>query len=215
VTADLFDNITHDRLRALARLGTVRRYRRGATLVEEGDFGSTIFVVLKGRLKAFSQDVQTSHREVSYGYYGVGDMLGEVALDGGPRSASILAIEATICAVVPKGTILEFIKQHPEFAFDLLSQVIARARRATHHVRSLVLYDAYGRLTELLLAQARLQEDGTLKLAERISHQEISDRIGCSREMVSRLLKDLAVGGYLSYDAGKRIVIQKSLPSRW
>lgn len=213
----LFDAVPHPRVRALARLGTVRSWRRSTVLMEEGDHGNTLLVVLAGRLRAYAaaNAGTAAQREVTYGVYGPGDFVGEMSMDGGPRSASVMTVERTTCSVVTREAVRAYIAQEPEFAFDLLARVIERARRATRTARSLVLTDAYGRLSELLMTLAQPQPDGSLRVAERLTHQDIASRIGCSREMVSRLLKDLQTGGYLAVDAARRFVVLKALPARW
>jgi CRP/FNR family transcriptional regulator, cyclic AMP receptor protein len=215
VSDKLFESIADPRLRRLAQLGNVRQYRKGSLLIEEGELGSTIYIVLKGRLKAFSRAIEGNGREITFGVCGVGDFVGEMSLDERPRSASVSALEASTCAQVTKETVKRFIADEPEFAFELLERVIARARLATHSARSMVLTNAYGRLTELLLTLAVKQPDGTLLVPERLPQHEIASRIGCTREMVSRLLKDLESGEYLELTETKFFLIRKNLPIRW
>ncbi len=199
-------------LLALAERGETRRYRKGTLLIQEGDQGDTLFIILSGRLRAFSTG--DNDREITYGAYGAGEYIGEMSLDGGPRSASVITLEASVCAVVSRRTLERFIAERPDFAFELLAKVIRRARVATLNARQLALNDVYGRLKLLLGALALPQPDGTLRVAERLTHQEMSNRLGCSREMVSRLMKDLERGGYVSVlDA--RIVLSRPLPQRW
>ena len=199
-------------LLALAERGEIRRYRKGTLLIQEGDQGDTLFIILSGRLRAFSAG--DNDREITYGAYGAGEYIGEMSLDGGPRSASVITLEASVCAVVARRTLERYIAEHPGFAFELLSKVIRRARVATLNARQLALNDVYGRLKLLLGALAMPQPDGTLRVAERLTHQEISNRLGCSREMVSRLMKDLERGGYVAVQDA-RIVLCKPLPQRW
>ena len=199
-------------LLALTERGEIRRYRKGTLLIQEGDQGDTLFIILSGRLRAFSAG--DNDREITYGAYGAGEYIGEMSLDGGPRSASVITLEASVCAVVARRTLERFIAERPGFAFELLSKVIRRARVATLNARQLALNDVYGRLKLLLGALAMPQPDGTLRVAERLTHQEMSNRLGCSREMVSRLMKDLERGGYVAVQAA-RIVLCKPLPQRW
>ena len=201
-----------DALTALATRGEVRRYRKGTLLIQEGDVGDTLFIILSGRLRAFSAG--EGDREITYGSYGPGEYLGEMSLDGGPRSASVITLEATSCAVVGRRTLLRFIGERPEFALELLAKVIRRARNATHSARQLALNDVYGRLRLLLGSLVQAQPDGSLRLAERLTHLEMSHRLGCSREMVSRLMKDLERGGYIRLD-GAVYRLDKPLPQRW
>ena len=201
-----------DSLRTLARRGETRSYRKGTLLIQEGDLGDTLYVILSGRLRAFAAD--TAGREITYGVYGPGATLGEMSLDGGPRSASVAALEATQCAVITRHTLREHIAADPEFAFELLSKVIWRARIATASARSMALLDSYGRLAQLLESLAAMQADGTRVIEERLTHAELAHRIGCSREMVSRLMKDLERGQFCQR-VGPCLVLKRQLPARW
>ena len=108
----------------------------------------------------------------------------------------------------------EHIAAHPEFAFELLSRVIHRARMATQSARSMALLDVYGRVVRLLYEVAVPQADGTRVVAERLTHADIASRVGCSREMVSRIFKDLVQGGYIAVQPD-RIVINRKPPAHW
>jgi CRP/FNR family transcriptional regulator, cyclic AMP receptor protein len=199
-------------LSELAARGELRRYRKGTLLIQEGDQGETIFIIMSGKLRAFSAG--DNDREITYGVYGPGEYLGELSLDGGPRSASVITLEACTCSVVGRRTLERFIADRPEFAFELLAKVIRRARSATHSARQLALNDVYGRLRALLQGVAQPQADGTQRVVERLTHQEMANRLGCSREMVSRLMKDLERGGYLQVK-DSQFVLMKPLPQRW
>ena len=199
----------------LARLvanGPQRRYRKGMHLINEGEHGDTLFVILSGRVRAYSVDLRD--REITYGVYGPGETLGEMSLDGGPRSASVVALEPTCCALVTRETLLVHIASHPEFALELLAKVIARARMATLSARNMALLDVYGRVIQLLETLAVAQPDGTRLIEERLTHAEIASRVCCSREMVSRLMKDLEVGAYVRKEQ-RRLLLLRQLPSRW
>lgn len=201
-----------DPLRALARRGEVRRYRKNTLLIEEGDYGDTLYLILAGRLRSYASGDRG--REITYGVYGPGEYLGEMSLDGGPRSANVVTLEASTCAVVTRTTLLQHIAEHPEFAFELIAKLIRRARAATLSAKQLALNDVYGRLVQVLNALAVAQPDGTRRVDGRPTHQELAHRLGCSREMVSRLLKDLEQGGYLQAQPG-RWLLPRALPARW
>ncbi|MBP7668417.1 MAG: Crp/Fnr family transcriptional regulator [Burkholderiaceae bacterium] len=204
--------VMSEALSELAARGELRRYRKGTLLIQEGDHGDTIFIIQSGRLRAFSAG--DNDREITYGVYGPGEYLGELSLDGGPRSASVITLEACTCSVVGRRTLERFIGERPEFAFELLAKVIRRARTATHSARQLALNDVYGRLRALLQGVAQPQPDGTQRVVDRLTHQEMANRLGCSREMVSRLMKDLERGGYLQVQ-DSQFVLVKPLPQRW
>ena len=168
--------------------------------------------MLRGQIKAYSSDARG--REVTYGVYGAGDYFGEMSLDGGPRSASVIAEQACTCAVLTRQTLREHIAAEPEFAFELIGRVIRRARLATQSARSMALLDVYGRVVQLLESLAVAQADGTRVIAERLTHAEIAARVGCSREMVSRLMKDLEIGGFVARRASC-LELSKHLPTHW
>ena len=200
-------------LHLLARRGELKRFRKGHRLIEEGERGDTIFIILAGRVRVFGSS-DRADREITYGTYGVGEYFGEISLDGGPRSASVEAVEVCTCAVVTRQTLLQHIAERPEFALDLLAKVIRRARAATLSAKQLALNDVYGRLVLLLNELAVPQPDGTRLMSERLTHREIASRLGCSREMVSRLTKDLEGGGYVRTDRIGTWLL-RTLPARW
>lgn len=206
-------------LRALAERSEPRRYRKGVLLIQEGDQGDTLYIVLSGKVRAYSQG--DNDREITYGVYGAGEYIGEISLDGGPRSASVMTLEPTVCVVIPRQTLLMHIGQYPEFAFELLSKVIRRARSATLSAKQLALNDVYGRLRALLDSLAQASEPSGAQPGEapsrrvpRLTHQDMANRLGCSREMVSRLMKDLETGGYIVVE-GSDLVLLRALPARW
>lgn len=199
-------------LRALAARGDIRRYRKGTILIQEGDVGETLFIVIEGRVKVYCVDA--NDKEITFGVFGAAEYFGEMALDGGPRSASVITLEPTVCAVVHRRGLSEFIAERPEFCYELLSKVIQRLRLATRDARNLAFIDVYGRITRLLNDMATVQPDGRRMVTERITHQEIASRAGCSREMVSRILKDLVSGGYITV-CDRHIVLLAKLPPRW
>ena len=201
-----------DGLRLLARRGELKRYRKGHRLIQEGDHGDTLFIILSGRVRVYGSGDRD--REITYGTYGAGEYLGEISLDGGPRSASVVTLEACDCAVITRQTLHQHIAEHPEFAFDLLTKVIRRARAATLSAKQLALNDVYGRLVLLLNELAVARPDGTRVITERLTHREMANRLGCSREMVSRLMRDVENGGYVEA-AGSGWRLNRPLPTRW
>src|SRR4029079_9144069 len=149
------------------------------------------------------------------GLYGPGEYVGEMSLDGGPRSANVEQLETTTGAVTTRQALLAHLAEEPDFALEMMARLIRRARLATESTRSLALIDVYGRFKRLL---EQLSEpaaaDGSRIMRERITHQQVANHLACSREMVSRLMKDLEVGGYVGKRDG-RIVLLRDLPARW
>jgi CRP/FNR family cyclic AMP-dependent transcriptional regulator len=198
-------------LREIATAGVVRSYPKNAVLINEGEFGDALYIVLSGRLKVYASS--ESGKEVVIDFHGPGEYVGEMSLDGAPRSASVVTVEPTTCAIVGRAHFREFVLAHPDFALHLIEKLIHRARLATENVKSLALSDVYGRLVRLLTALAR-DVDGRQVVAERLTQQEIAERVGASRDMIGRLLKDLVDGGYVAIE-DRRMVILRKLPPAW
>ncbi len=200
-------------LQALAARGIQRHFPKGTVLIHEGDRGDTLFILLSGRLRVYGSSA-VADREVLYGYCEAGDYVGEMGLDGGERSASVLALEASLCVVVQREQLLAHLREQPEFALELLTKVIRRVRQATASLKSLALNDVYGRLKSVVDADAMVQPDGSRWLAGGRTQRDWAAQLGCSREMVSRVMKDLERGGYVeTLSTGLRVL--KALPARW
>ncbi|HSQ02660.1 MAG TPA: helix-turn-helix domain-containing protein, partial [Burkholderiales bacterium] len=147
------------------------------------------------------------------GTQGPGDYFGEMVLDGGPRSASVMTLAPSRFAVISKGKFRQFLFDHPEFAIHLIEKLIHRVRVLTANVKSLALMDVYGRVARLLLELA-VKSNGQLVVEQRLTQQEIASRVGASREMISRILKDLTEGGYITVEK-RRITINRTPPQHW
>ena len=192
--------------------GKRRRYRKGTLLIQEGDTGESVFVILSGRVKVFSTD--EDGREFTFIVLGPGDYFGEMSLDGGARSASVITLEVCECAVLERDVVRAYMHAHPDFAFELLMTVIRRAREATRVARGLALGNVYSRLAAFLDSNARLQPNGERMIEEVLTQAEIAARIGAGREMVSRVMKDLVEGKYV-VARERRLVLLRALPERW
>lgn len=196
---------------ALGALGIVRSFPKNTVLVQEGDKSDQLYVVLSGRLKVFLAD--SDGKEIIVDTLGPNQYFGEMALDGEPRSASVMTMEASKLAVVQREDFKKFLTANPDAALQLIDALIQRARNLTRTVGNLALLDVYGRVARLLLDSA-VEASGRLVVAEHMTQQEIAKRVGSSREMVSRILSDLREGKYISME-NSRIVIQQQLPKHW
>lgn len=196
----------------LAERGAIRHYKKNSVIINEGDVGESLFILLQGRVKVYATD--DNGREITYGNIEVGDYFGEMSLDGGPRSASVMTLEPTVCSVVTRNSVRENLAVQPDFAMELVTQVIRRARAATETARQMALLDVYGRVISTLEGEEGPGRPDAPVLLQQITHQSIASRVGASREMVSRLLKDLERGGYIAMGV-KKITLLKKLPARW
>ena len=198
-------------VRELASHGQVRAFAKNAVIINEGDNSDNLFVLLSGKVKIYSSD--DSGREIIYDDHGPGEYVGEMAQDGQPRSASVMTLEPTVCSVLNREDVRKAITTNPDIAIQMISTLIGRARVATASVRNLALLDVYGRVARLLLDMAE-DKDGKLIIPDRLTQQDIGDRVGASRDMVSRIFKDLVAGGYIRIEH-KIITILRKPPERW
>jgi CRP/FNR family cyclic AMP-dependent transcriptional regulator len=209
--AGLFANLDESALRALAPHGAVRAFPTNAVVVNEGDATDSLYVLLSGRVKTFLSE--EDGREVVLNTIGVGEYFGEMVLDGGPRSASIMTLEPCRFFVIPRGDIEGLLDRNPAFARHLIHALIGKVRSLTQKVLDLALKDVYGRFAKFI-DETAIERGSARVVPERLTQQEIAARIGGSREMVNRIVKDLTAGGYISID-GKQITVHKKLPAHW
>ena len=197
-----------DALRAISKHAVQRRYPPKTLIVQEGDRPDSLYIIVEGRLKAYVSDA--SGREVILSTMGPGEYFGEVALDEGPRSASVMSLEPCVLSVVPLADFDMFIRANPAFASHFIDSLLGRIRTLTKNVGSLALMDAYGRVARLLL-ESSVTRGGVQFVPERLTQADIASRVGCTREMVSRIFKDLVQRRYISLE-DDRIVIH-GIPS--
>ena len=198
-------------LQALAKEGVQRRYRKRSVIISEGDVGESLFILLAGAVRIYSQD--SRGRELDFGLLEPGTIFGEMAMEGGTRTASAEAASDCMCAEVPYAKLKQRLAESPDFAFFLVSTLIGRSRSATESAKNMALKTVYQRIGELLERES-VSEGDVRALPQKTSQQELANRVGASRDMISKILKDLSVGGYIRID-GKRIFLLKSLPSGW
>jgi CRP/FNR family cyclic AMP-dependent transcriptional regulator len=209
-TIPLFASLSKDELEREAIQFTLRTYPRGAIVATEGDSLQLFNIVLSGSVQFFWRD--EAGRQVKLGIDGPGGHYADVTLGGEPVLMSVIALEDLRVASIPIHEMKNLLRRHPEVAIVLLMDVVARLRRLVSRTKSFTMEDVYGRVVQLLLAGA-VHENGRLT-TERLTHAEIGQRIGATREMVGRVLRDLARGGYIQ--AGRdRVTILRRPPPRW
>lgn len=208
----LFSELSDKQIDFLRARSPSRNYPKGAIIVNEGDEGNALFVIQAGSVKTYLSD--DKGKEVVLSTQGSGEYFGDLALfDDTPRSASVAALEPCKLMVISKNLLREALAEKPEIAFVLLKGLAIRVRSLTENVRTLALLDVFGRLVSILYSLA-VEKEGALIVEQKLTQQELANRIGASREMVSRIMHDLIEGGYIEVDH-KRILIRKKIPSSW
>ena len=200
-----------DQLASLSQFAITKHFPRSNVIVNEGDPTDAVYIILEGRVRIYLADHKG--KEVTLNVQGAGEYFGEMTLDGGPRSASVMTLEPCRFMIVPRESLLDFFTNHPEFAMNLVHKLISRVRALTERVKSLALQDVYGRFRGML-EELAIEQDGVRVVEGPMTQSDIASRIGASREMVSRILSDLKTGGYVT-QARQRIVLHKKLPAEW
>lgn len=205
----MFASLAPGDVEEIANRFAIRRYPKGTTVANAGDRLDVFNVILSGRIQWFWRD--DAGHQLKLAAEGPGGHFADVTLGGEPILMSVVAIEDLRVASIPTAEFRELLLRHPHVAVGLVMDLVARLRRLLHATRSLSMEDVYARVVKLLLARAT--ERGG-KLVADLTHAEIGHRVGATREMVGRLLRDLARGGYIKSERG-RISILRKPPKRW
>jgi len=206
---DLFADLSDSAADTLLRCAKLHKYPKNSVIVTEGDTHSNFYIVTSGHLKVFANG--DDGRQIVFSWLEPGDYFGELALiDGAPRSASVMTLAPTTLQVISQHDFQQFLTGDYGAALAMMKAMARRIRILTGSVRDLALLDVYGRVANLL--QQRATDDGHAEL--KLTHQEIADMVGASREMVSRIMRELAVGGYIEQTTGS-IAVRKTLPRGW
>ncbi len=210
----LLDGLEPEGLRRLALQGQVRYYRKNSVLIHEGDEGMQLYVVLQGCLREFAMSQDSKPREITLAMAGRGDVLGLLALQGGQHCASVITLGPAVCAVVSADSVRVLLQHDPGLAMVLLQRALQRLRLATETTCLALFSDAYSRLSALLQRQ-QAPLGASLPSASPMTHAQMAQQIGCSREMVSRIMKELVQGGYVVREPDKLYRVCRRLPARW
>ena len=196
----LFSVLPENQLAVLTSLVSRKTYSRGTTIIATGDTTESLYVIISGRLKVMMSDDEG--REVILAILGPNEFFGEMGLlDDHPRSASVVAIEACELLTLAKRDFKKCLADNFEMTMTVVRGLVKRLREADQKIGSLALMDVYGRVARLLLEMSEIV-DGQKVVTKKLAKQDIAKMIGASREMVSRVMKDLQAGGYIEVRPG-------------
>lgn len=198
-TFPLFQGLEDAVLEEVAGLASMRRVARSQVVVTEGDRPDNVYFVLNGNLKVVVSDEEG--REVILSILGQGEIFGEMGMfEEQPRSASVVAASAADLVVIRNADFRSIMRDNFEVSWRLMCMLASRLRNADRKIESLALMDVYGRVARLLMEMAEMHGD-ELIVIRKISKQDIAKMIGASREMVSRVMKDLGQQGLIEETA--------------
>jgi len=204
----LFAGFPEEQLRTLVTVVMRRSVPRGSVIMAAGDPIDSLYIVISGRLKVMMGE--SDGKEVILCLLGSGEFFGEMGLiDDSPRSASVVAIEPCELLSVNKRDFRKCLNENVEMAMTVMRGLVRRLRDADRKIGSLAMLDVYGRVARLLLDMSE-NVNGQKIVTKRLPKQDIAKMIGASREMVSRVMKDLENGGYIEV-RGSTIVLRDTI----
>lgn len=208
----LFSDLSDMEIEAISKLASSRTFNKNTMVICEGDRSDSLYVILSGQVRVFLSG--DDGKEVTLNIQKEGEYFGELALlDDAPRSASVVTTESSRLAVISKAAFDECMEKNPCIALKIIRGLARRLRELTENVRTLALMDVYGRVARTLLDLSEERDDKRV-IPQRLTQRDIANMVGASREMVSRILRDLTMGGYISIE-NKIITINERLPPAW
>lgn len=208
---DYFPQLSQKDFQYISGYGITRMYPKHSIVIHEGDDSDSLFVILEGKVKIFVSD--ENGKEVILNVQRPIELFGELAfIDQEPRSASVMTLESTRLAQLSRTDFRTCLLEDPAIAIKLISSLTQRVRILTDFVKDLALHNVRDRVIHVLCKLA-IEHSGKMTIDQRLTHQEIADMVGSSREMVSRIMKELATDGYVAARQ-KSITIEKTLLCR-
>jgi CRP/FNR family transcriptional regulator, cyclic AMP receptor protein len=207
----LFVGMDQTDIDAVASQTVIRTFPKNTVIVSQGDDTDSFYVIIEGKVDVFLQN--DKGKEIIINTLSEGEAFGELAPLGGiPRQASIITTEESTFGVISRQVFMDTLLTKSTVSMQIIDLLIHRIQDLTEEVSSLALEDVYNRVVRVLYKHA--EEVGEKLVTEKLTQQDIASRVGATREMVHRILKELKTGGYISIE-GKHITIEKKLPSGW
>ena len=191
----LFAVLDEAQVAALAGVMVRRSFPKNRTVMQAGDPTDSLYIILNGRTKV--QMADDEGKEVILAALGPGEFFGEMGLmDDEPRAASVVTTEPCEFVVITKDDFNALLKDNFDLAMVIMRGLVKRLREADRKIESLALLDVYGRVARVLIENSE-DVNGQKIVRNKLPRQDIAKMIGASREMVSRVMKGLEVGGYI------------------
>ena len=206
----LFALLTESQAQQIADAVIKRRFKRGDRIVEQGLKSNALYIILSGRARVLASD--TRGREVILATLQPGDYIGEMSLiDNEPHSATVRAEVQTDVLMLGRSEFARCMPESSSMAYAVMRVLVQRLRHSVRNIESLALMDVYGRLARVLLENAQRDANGSLVIHDKISRLDLAKMVGASREMVTRVMKDLEQRGFVTVRLDGAMVIKEHL----
>ena len=207
----LFSGLDDADIDQVAEQTALRQYPKNTVIVNQGDDTDSFYIIIKGKVDVFLHN--DKGKEIIINTLGECESFGELAPLGGiPRQASIITTEDSSFGIISRQIFMDTLLTKPAVSMRIIDLLITRIQDLAEEVSSLALEDVYNRVVRVLYKHA--ETVGDKLVTEKLTQQNIASRVGATREMVHRILKELKTGGYISIE-GKHITIERKLPSGW
>ena len=208
----LFSLLTNEQAQAIADGVVKRRFRRGELVVEQGRKSNALFILLNGRARVLTADQRG--REVILAVLEAGDYVGEMSLiDNEPHSATVRAEVQTDMLILGRTEFARCLPENSSLSYAIKRGLVRRLRSADRQIESLALLDVYGRVARTLLEMAE-DVDGVKLIRNKVSRQDMAKVVGASREMVSRVMKDLEERGAIETQETGSVIIKEHIQTQ-
>jgi CRP-like cAMP-binding protein len=205
----LFSMLTTEQAQSIADSVIKRRYRRGEMIVEQGRKTHSLFIMLNGRARVLTAD--SRGREVILAVLESGDYVGEMSLiDNEPHSATVRAEVQTDMLVLARADFARCLPENTSLSYGIMRGLVRRLRHADRQIESLALLDVYGRVARELRQMAD-DDEGVRIIRHKVSRQDMAKVVGASREMVSRVMKDLEERGLIATQANGSVILRETI----
>lgn len=209
-SVSLFSTLDEEDLDVLLEVTTTKRLAAKETLFRKGDPGNQLYGILSGSMKVSATG--SDGKDVLFTHMGPGEVIGEISLlDGGARSASAMAVEATELLTLHRRELIPFLEGHPHAAIGLASVLAARVRRLSERAEDRQTMPLPGRMAKRLIGLSLQYGRHPIvggPVEVRLSQQDLADLVGTSRESVNKQLRAWAAQGILEIGRG-RVVLKK------
>jgi len=204
----LFSMLPEGQLQLLTRVLSRKAYPKNSTIIAAGDATDAMYIVVSGRLKVIMSDKEG--QEVILAILNQGEFFGEMGLIAqAPRSATVTTIEPCELLTITRADFTKCLQGNFDLTMNVIRGLVKRLREADEKIGSLALMDVYGRVARLLLEMAETI-DGQKVVTKKLTKRDIAKMIGASREMVSRVMKELETSGRIEVRA-REILLRDSL----
>jgi len=200
---NLFNEFNQEDMQFLEKVASMSSVKKNEPIFLPGDPSLEVYLLKTGRVKI--SRITENGKELTMALLKPGNIFGELeALDGTPRDTMAEALDDTVLCVIPRDPFLVMLKSKPDLSFRLTKIIGFRLRRIESRIEELVYRDVPARLAHVLIEIARdfgTQDDKGIRIGIRLTHQEIANLIGSTRETVTASLGELRRQGFLEFDS--------------